>query len=178
MCPSFPSSACSLSILAQAALVAHSLTQAASMCSATQLAAPEAQLLTHRLFVALSPAALFMPLPLPAAPAPRSAPMECATLLRFFQLTIGLLAPLVWQAGSQSALFAAHQRQRAAAGVSPERGFSRLLYGEIEELKDPIILPYLCLMGAMAVGLCWKAAVGLSWPLAVTVLPTQAAGVA
>ena len=132
------------------------------MCGATPLAAPSSQRLTHQAARLLAPLSLFSLHPSGLAPPASDPAAECCTVLRFLQLSMGLLAPLAWQAGVEAALFAAHQRQRQAAGLPPERGPSAALYELVGELRHPAVVPHLWVCGLLALGLCWFVAVGTS----------------
>lgn len=148
----------------QVALVADSMSWAGHLCTAGQLTAPAARAHTRVLYGLLGYVPLLLPLPMfsvSGLAAPADA--QCATLLRFFQLVSGL-ASLVWQAASQAPLHAAHQRERREAGLPPERGISARLYALVADYADPEMRPHLWLAAALAVGLCWQLALGVSLP--------------
>ena len=150
---------------AQVALLAHSMSWADHMCTAGQLAAPAARGHTRAVFGLLAPLGFLTPLPAFSTghlPAPADA-VQCATLLRFFQLTTGLAA-LLWQAVTEAELHAAHQQQRRQAGLQPERGASARLCAAVRAYADPEVRPQLWLAAALAVGLCWQLALGVSLP--------------
>lgn len=151
----------SWSIATQAILVANAAAWVPTQCGASQLQAPALRGVSHLLHAALSPLRYATPLPSLSAvglvPSPGSA-AECVTLLRFVQLTLGLLVPLVWQAVTDAALFSTHQRQRAAAGLPLQSGFSARLYGAVTDLCHLVARPYAWLMAPLALGLCWQLA--------------------
>lgn len=154
--------------MTQAALVAHSMSWAGHMCTAQRLAAPAARAHTRALFALLAPLGHLSPLsPLFDADGLGAPPdaTQCATLLRFFQLSSGL-AGLVWQAGTQAQLHAAHQWQRHEAGLPLERGLSAHLYALVTDLAHPVLRLQLWLAAALATGLCWQLALGVSLPAA------------
>lgn len=92
------------------------------VCGSRPLASPAAHSMTHRVAWLLSATSLVTLHPAELAPPASDPAAECVAVARFLQLTLGLLVPLAWQAATESALFAAHQRQRAAEGLPPERG--------------------------------------------------------
>jgi hypothetical protein len=93
---------------------------------------------------------------------------ECVTLLRFFQIVVGFLAPLAWQAAAEATLFVSHQEQRVAAGLVPEKGISAQLYCGVWGLLDTAIRPQLWLSGWVALGLSLLLAAGTRTPAAPT----------
>lgn len=142
----------------------HCMSWAGHMCTAQQLAAPAARAHTRALFAGLSPLSHVSPLPVISMGSlkPPEEEIQCATLLRFFQLGCGVAA-LVWQAATQARLHAAHQRQRREAGLPPERGGSACLYELLDALfADPLVWMHKWLAAALAVGLCWQLALGVS----------------
>ena len=138
------------------------------MCQSAPLAAPAAQRLTHELYNVLCPLGYLAVLP-GADMLQSDAAAECVTLLRFFQIVVGFLAPLAWQAAAEASLFVSHQEQRAAAGLAPERGISAQLYSGVWGLLDTAIRPQLWLSGWVALGLIWLLAAGTSTPAAAAV---------
>lgn len=146
--------------MAQVVLASHRLRNAPVVCAAGPLAEPTAQALTRRTYAALSLLSHLAPLPMGAANAELSAEGECAATLRFAQLALGLLAPLGVQAVCEARLWAAHARQRRRAGLPPEQGLDARLYaGVLSVSEDEVIRPYLYMLGAMLLGLCWSTVV-------------------
>jgi len=68
-----------------------------------------------------------------AAPSPCE---ECATLLSYLQLSIGLVGPALVQAVIEARLFAKHQQQRQQAGLPPEHGWHAGLYAVVLSLLE------------------------------------------
>lgn len=139
---------------------------AGHMCTARQLAAPAARAHKRRLFALLTPLEYLAPLsPLFGAAGSEAPPnvAQCAAMLRFFQLAAGLVG-LVWQAASQAQLHAAHQWQRQQAGLPPQGGLSAHLYGFVTHLCHPNLRLELWLAAALATGLMWQLALGVSLP--------------
>jgi hypothetical protein len=110
--------------------MAASLSSAQQLCGAGLLAHPATQCATHQVYQLLSSLAYTLPLPVSAflSPGPVA---ECATVLRWFQIALGLLAPLLWEAAWAASLFQQHQRQRRAQGLPPERGAHAALYNAV-----------------------------------------------
>ncbi|PRW33146.1 hypothetical protein C2E21_7801 [Chlorella sorokiniana] len=123
----------SLSALAQASLVATLLPHTRAGCAGPLMSHPAVQRATHRIYGMLS--WVGTPLPLPLAPMVAPTPAEqCAVIVTFYQVALGLLLPLLWEAVTSARAFAAHQRQRRAAGLPPERGLQAWVYRQVWEL--------------------------------------------
>ena len=120
---------CSLSIVVQLAMAA-SLSSAQQLCGAGLLAHPATQRATHEVYQLLSTLAYTLPLPVSAFLSPDPV-TQCATVLRWFQIALGLLAPLLWEAAWAARQFQQHQRQQRAQGLAPERGAHAALYGAV-----------------------------------------------
>ncbi|KAI7839850.1 hypothetical protein COHA_006413 [Chlorella ohadii] len=122
-----------LSAVAQAGLVASLLPHTRAGCAGPLMSHPAIQRATHRIYGMLS--WVGTPLPLPLAPMVAPTPVEeCAVIVTFFQVGLGLLLPLLWEAVVAARAFAAHQRQRRAAGLPAERGLQAWLYTQVWEL--------------------------------------------
>lgn len=92
------------------------------VCSASSLSHPAVHGAVRRVYRGVQMAACLTPLPL-AASLPDPAPEDqCTALVAFFQLSIGLLLPVLHQVLGDARLFQLHQRERRAAGLPPERG--------------------------------------------------------
>lgn len=130
------------------------------ICASASIAAAPARQLTHRLARLLAPTSALSLHPLYVVPPAGDGTAECCAVLRFSQLTLGLLLPLALQARAEAALFQRHQRQRRAAGLPPEHGVSASLLALIHGLLHPAVRPHLYVCCLLALGLCWVAAVG------------------
>lgn len=108
--------------MVQAVLALHCAHFAPLMCGTAPLAAPAAQRLTHGVAQLLAPLSVFSLHPAGPQLPPGDPEAECCTVLRFLQLTLGLLAPLAWQAAVEPALFASHQQVKAGALWRGRRG--------------------------------------------------------
>ncbi|PRW50829.1 non-ribosomal peptide synthetase [Chlorella sorokiniana] len=95
-----------------------------SICSTAPLSNPVAQAATAAIYKALSFLSFCMPIPVAAW-------AECRTLLTFFQLSIGWLAPVLFSGVREARLFQQHQLQRWRAHLPLERGFSAWLYDSL-----------------------------------------------
>lgn len=115
-----------------AVVAAHVLPSNADTC-ASLAAHPAAQRSMHQLHGLLSSAAALVPLPVSMGAA-HDGVGECACLLAFLQLGLGLLAPLLVDALQGARLFEAHQRQRAGAGLPPECGLHAEVYTAVWQL--------------------------------------------
>ena len=116
-----------LSAVVQALLTLRCSRFCGLVCNSRPLVAPAAHRLTHGVARLLSPVSLATLHPADLAPPASDPAAECEAVARFLQLSLGLLAPLAWQAATEASLFATHQRQRAAAGLPPEHGFDARL---------------------------------------------------
>lgn len=109
-------------------LVATCTIHNAGVCRALALAHPAAHQATRGLFRALDCAAMAVSLPIALPNLRADADGACGTVLAWLQLACGLLAPLLWQAIREAALYARHKQQRYQEGLPPERGFDAALY--------------------------------------------------
>lgn len=112
--------------MVQAVLALHCAHFAPLMCGTAPLAAPTAQRLTHRVTQLLAPLSVFSLHPAGPQLPPGDPEAECCAMLRFLQLTLGLLVPVAWQAAVEPALFALHQQVRAGVLWSGRRGLGAL----------------------------------------------------
>lgn len=60
----------------------------------------------------------------------------CAILLTYTHIALGLALPALAAALMEAKLFQQHQRQRARAGLPPERGWDAALYGWVWTLSE------------------------------------------
>lgn len=127
-------------------------------CSAAALSHPAAQKQTHQLFQLLE-LANFSLLPVATNVQPAA---ECTTVLTFFQLTAGLVLPLLVHAVVESSLFGEHQRQRQQQGMPLVSGFMQSLYGFVGGLSEALDGVTLAASLWMLMGLLWKLSVALS----------------
>lgn len=127
-------------------------------CSAAALSDPAALKQTHQLFTLLE-LANFSLLPVATNVHPTA---ECTTVLTFFQLTAGLVLPLLVHAVLESSLFGAHQRQRQQCGMPPVSGFMQSLYDFVGGLSEALDGVTLAASLWMLMGLLWKLSVALS----------------
>lgn len=134
------------------------------LCRAGWLAQADTRWLTGCLYRGLSWLSLLTAMPLRTGQQQLDAACQCAALLRFLRVGLGLLAPLAWQAASEASLFAAHQRRLRAAGLPLERGWNARLYSAVHGLCREPHIPYLWVLAAMMLGSCWDLAVMLSTP--------------
>ena len=149
-----------LSAAVQTAFMVYCFHLTPVICASASMAAAPARQLMHRLARLLAPASALSLHPLYVAPPAGDGAAECCAVLRFSQLTLGLLLPLALQAQAEAALFQRHQRQRRAAGLPPEHGFAANLLTLIHGMLHPAVRPHLCVCCLLALGLCWVAAVG------------------
>ena len=166
---------CSLTIPTQLLLLLHWRRRSSTMCAAGHLAHPAAQQLTARLFSYLRALAHLTPMPLSTG-LQLDAAAECVTILCFFQVTLGMAAPLAWLAASQARLFSAHQRERGPAGLPPVRGPSAWLYAAIDDLRHDVIRPFCWVLAVALVGCCWDLAAVASAPPPVQPPPASSTG--
>lgn len=125
---------CRWSALAQAILVGTTMRHARHVCGGAALSHPAVHAALRRVYRTVQVAACLPPLPIAAslpAPPPED---QCTTLVAFFQLGIGLLLPLLWQALTEAWLFQQHQRERQAAGLPPERGIETAVFDFVWKL--------------------------------------------
>ena len=130
-----------------------------TMCSGAALTRPLAQQQTHQLFQLLELAS-FSPLPVAAKVQPAT---ECAAVLGYLQLSIGLVLPLLAQAALESSLFQEHQQQRRQCGVRPESGYMQWVFdaiGSLGEALDRVTFPAALWM---LLGLLWKLSVVIAY---------------
>jgi len=147
-------------------------------CTVSLLSHPTSQSLTHLVYSRLSLLSYLSPLPASIDAGMEAIP-ECATTLRFFQLVIGALLPLGWQAATEARLFRQHQEQRRRAGLQPERGLDARLYAAILVItEDEVARPFFWLLAFMLLGLCWDGAAMLSASPVLAAVPPAAAAVA
>ncbi len=126
--PASPLPPCSWSALAQAVLVGTTMRHARHVCGASSLSSPAVHAAVRRVYRGMQVAACLTPLPVWAVlpdPLPED---QCTALVAFFQLAIGLLLPVMWQALTEARFFQLHLRERQAAGLSPERGPEAAVY--------------------------------------------------
>lgn len=145
---------------AHSAVMLYCLRLAPLVCTSAPMETAPARQLTSQLARLLSRTSLLSLHPLSMAPHAGDGAAECCAVLRFAQLTLGLLGPLALQARAEAALFQRHQRQRSAAGLPPERGFIAALHGLTCSMLHPVARPQLCICSLLALGLCWLLAVG------------------
>lgn len=112
---------CSLSCAAQLGILASVLPTSRGICSTQLLSHGPMQRRTHGTYLALSCLGHSLPLS-PSSIRSLDGLGECQSVLCWLQLCCGCLLPLLWEARSTAQLFAAHQRQRQAAGLPPEAG--------------------------------------------------------
>ena len=122
-----PLAARSLSVAIWLAVACNALQYTPHICGAAPLAHPTAQRLTHHTYEWLSILAYLLPQPLSVV-VQHGALGECATVIRFFQFGLGLLAPQLAAGLSEARLFQRHQQQRRQAGLPPERGVHAAVY--------------------------------------------------
>jgi len=130
-----------------------------TMCSGAALSRPLAQQQTHHLFQLLELAS-FSPLPVAAKVQPAA---ECAAVLGYLQLSVGLVLPLLAQAALESSLFQEHQRQRRQCGVRPESGHMQWVYdacSSLGEALDRVTFPAALWM---LLGVLWKLSVVIAY---------------
>lgn len=103
-------------------------------CTTAALASPAAQQLSRQAYRMLGTLrfSLLLPSSLPNLP-PAG---ECAVLMTFTHMFLGLALPSLAAVVIEAALFRQHQRQRQRAGLAPERGWDALLYGALGSLLD------------------------------------------
>lgn len=110
------------------------------MCTAAELASPEAEQLTSIFYRALDLLSWAVP-PLTGhgLVGLRTTPAadQCTAVLLFTQLSLGFVLPLLYQATQEVARFAQHQSQRRQCGLPPERGWQQRLYGTIAAVVRP-----------------------------------------
>ncbi|KAI7844058.1 hypothetical protein COHA_002202 [Chlorella ohadii] len=116
------------SALAQAVLVGTTVRHARHVCGASSLSCPAVHAAVRRVYRGMQVAACLTPLPVWAALPDPSPEDQCTALVAFFQLAIGLLLPVLWQVLTEARFFQLHQRERRAAGLSPERGPEAAVY--------------------------------------------------
>jgi hypothetical protein len=130
-----------------------------TMCSATALAHPAAQQPTHQLFQLLE-MANFSLLPVAAHVQPAA---ECAAVLSYFQLSIGLVLPLLAHAKLESSLFQEHRRQRQQCDMPLESGIMPWLYGSVSSLSEALDGITLAAALWMTLGMLWKLSVAVAY---------------
>jgi len=130
----------SVALPVQALLTLQILPYHPAICATSKLTSATAQQHTHRAFQLLN-SLRFNPLePAPtlltevAGHAPPSTTEECATLMSYFQLSIGLVGPALAQAMIEARLFAVHQQQRQRAQLAREQGWHAGLYAVVLRL--------------------------------------------
>lgn len=155
-----PHSCCSLALPVHLLSAVGMLRHNSTICSGAALAAPAAQQLTSWLFRVLGLLRLSMQPMISASPVGAPPDKECAGLLGFLQLSLGLAAPAVVALSQQVRMFMQHQRERLQQGMPAESGWNARLYGWLgcmcEAAQLGGVLP--CL---------WAAA--LAWELALLV---------
>jgi len=129
------------------ALPAHMLMAASyvrnnvQLCaSAAQLQHPASQWVAHKAYALAQLLWLGGTMP-PSAPASHRAlppAQECATVLTFLQLSLGLALPALAQAAVEAHLWRQHQQQRRQLGIPDEKGWQQRLYGCLLGLLDPL----------------------------------------
>lgn len=127
------------------------------ICSSAAFASPAAKQMNRWAFELLH----MLPLSLQPMLLPRWRPArhqgECAAVLSFAQLTLGLVAPALVAATHEASLFRLHQRQRREAGLPAEAGWEAWLYERLAAvLVGAKTLPTV-LLGLWATVLAWEA---------------------
>lgn len=103
-------------------------------CATPALASPAAQQLSQRAYRLLGTLRFSLLLP---DSLPRLDPAgECAVLMTFTHIALGLVLPALVAALIEAALFHQHQQQRRRAGLPPESGWAAALYGTLYCLLD------------------------------------------
>ena len=116
-------------------------------CATAALASPAARQLSQQAAALLSQRfGLLRPGRLP----PLQPDGACAAMLAYTHITLGLALPALASALIEASLFQQHQRQRAAAGLPPERGWQAALHGWVASLRQ----------------LDWHARLAIAWLLA------------
>jgi hypothetical protein len=142
-----------LSVLCQGFLVWTVYRQHPAYCQLACLASSAAQQHTHLVYSWLSVLSYTLPLPLEPT-VQRSPATECAAVLGWMHITIGLLAPLLWEAAAGAKAFARRSARRAAssppagmsaAEVAPagERGLDAFIFRRLAFLADGHVAPAL-----------------------------------
>lgn len=106
-------------------MVLGSLPYTASLCASAPLAAPATQRRTHQLFSLidlLARAAATSGMAARRAAAPEA---ECAAVLTWLRLGVGLALPLAYEAVTEAALWQRHEAERQQAGLPREGGALR-----------------------------------------------------
>lgn len=126
------------------------------VCSSAALTSPVVQRLTRQTFQSLSLVRLALQPMLVLEQPPLSPEGECAAVLGFAQLAVGLVAPALVAAAHEASLFLEHQEQRLDAGLPPEAGWQAWLYERVAcALVGARPLPML-LAGLWASMLAWE----------------------
>lgn len=134
---------CSLALPIQAAVSLSFTAYTRGLCATSALSSPGALRLAGAVRRALHPAAGIM------AASPADLLADCAVLLNFLQLGLGLALPALLQAAAEVRCWRVHQAQRAAARLPPEPGRRQArLYAVLGELLFPLGRPVL-LLGAL-----------------------------
>ena len=157
----------------QLAVVAASLSHNSSICAAAPLGRPHAQHLTRQLYLLLLSATSSWVGPAPAPPQ-LSPEQQCAVLLTWLRVSIALLAPLTWQALSETRLFQHHQAQRQRAGLAPERGLHVVVYSVVASLSQGAGAAHVAVVSWLMLVLSWTLCVVMASPPAVA-LPRRLA---
>lgn len=153
-----------LSALVQAFLVWTIARQHPAYCAAPALTSSTARRYTARLYALLALQAYTLPLPLSALVVP-DVDAQCATLLTWLLVAIGLVAPLLWEAVGEARLLVQVQRRRSAAGLLPDRGLDPWLLSCADVLAEEG-------SGLAQVASAWVLA-ALCWDLAALVCVPQ-----
>lgn len=106
------------------------------VCTSAWLATPAAEGLTHGAFDLLN--ALRYSVLVPAS-RPSLAPRdECAVVLSYLHICLGLVLPALVQAAAEARLFREHQHQRQRLGLALEKGWQLRLYSAIDGLREAV----------------------------------------
>ena len=136
------------------AVVGTSLRFTPRICGTAPLAHPARQRLTHLIYEWLRTLAFLLPQPL-SVTVQHGAVAECATVIRFFQFGLGLLAPQLAAGLAEARLFQRHQQQRWQAGLPLERGVHAAVYDSIWWLMLGGSGVPACLIFVPLLAACW-----------------------
>lgn len=152
-------------MLSQTAVSWVHVAHAHTACSCAALASAPLRDLFRGAFVMLNSLTSLLLLGVPPGPTLESMPAtgQCAAVLTYLQLGLGLVAPALVQAALEAHLFRQHQAQRARQGLPPERGAHARLYAWVAAALSAAPEELLIVAAAwLGVCLLWSASLALS----------------
>lgn len=153
-------------MLAQVVVSAAHIARASTTCGCAALTSEPLRQLFHGAFVMLNSLTTLLLLPsTPCIAALEGTPPagQCAAVLSYLQLSLGLVAPALAQAALEARLFSQHEAERQCRGLPPERGAHARLYRRILQVGHAAPEELLIVAAAwLGVCLLWIMALAIS----------------